>query len=803
MSVLVVKIHSPLNLDINVKAVLAYVPGKALDYYLAGQIPQDTPGVEWAVCKNGQAVTVPYLTVPIVDGDKIAICPKQGATVAGAVASLVAESLFLVGTTAFTVAFEVAYFASLVVVGYGMAALASALGPKPPKANDARGEKRYGWGPLVQTQNEGVEIPLIFGTNKVAGHTINQFLKINPSDGNKETLYILNAVCDHEVDEITDVEISGQPHDYYKDCAVSTRLGTLNDTLIDGFGELTTQTEVNRGVSKGSPVIAQTQGACQKIEVVLSAPRGMFRMRKSGKLANVTVQYSIHYRAFGGSSWTEHVSSQAWTEKSQSATKKVVTIDALPLDTYEIRVTRESDDTNSPRIMDEIKFAFIQEILTEGLTYPGLAKYAVAVLATDQLSGGMPTLNCIVKRNSVQVYDVDAGAWVTRSATNPAWICYTLLIFHGIPLGRIVWQDFKDWADFCDQDICDGEKRISVNVVLSGGSAWDQLQKVANMGRASVIRRNTKYGVFVDKEDGLVSHLFTMGNIIEGTFAIQYLPKKDRAEAVEIEYTDIDRDHTRQVVTVFSDSYISEDKDKTKSKATVSIEAAITQAQAVREGIFRINSNKYLVRIVSFDAYIDAFAAVVGDVFEFAHESVNYRATDIGGVIVAAGNDDGSGAPYVTLDRPVSLSSTDVYKIKVRLGDDTTVEKTVDNTKINDWSIDHVTLPLTQPWANVPTNNDIYAFGRADTYLKRYRIISADRKDDQTRTIVGLEYVEQIYTDNDDVIIEEPEWKITYPEALQVEVNEILVYAQDGGYASNLNLAWHRGRSAKPVSWAI
>ncbi|WP_035242143.1 phage tail protein [Desulfobacter vibrioformis] len=438
------------------------------------------------------------------------------------------------------------------------------------------------------------------------------------------------------------------------------------------------------------------------------------------------------------------------------------------------------------------------------MVYPGLAKYAIKVLATDQLAGSVPATNCLATLDTVQVFN--NSTWVAKSAKNPAWICYDLLVQHKIPVGRILYDEFLEWAEFCDTNVAASgepeEKRIEINIVVQGGNVWEQIQKIAAMGRAVIIRRNTKYGVFIDRQDDTVSHLFTMGNIVEQTFSMQYLPQKDRATAVEIEYTDPDRDYTRQIVTVFSDTYIN-DSSTQQQKATVSFEASFSQAQAVREGVYRINSNRYLVRVVTFDAFIDSFACVVGDIFEFQHESVNYLKSDIGGVIKDAGNGVNGENPYVTLDKPVQLESGYVYKIKVRLSDDTLVEKTIDTDSISDFSQPFQTLPLTLSWTSVPSNDDIYAFGRASTYLKKYRITSVSKKDELTRTIIGLEYIEEIYTDNDGFVIEEQVWENRKQEATQVKADEFLVYSADGGYTSNVNVTWHRAYSLVSNTWAI
>jgi len=822
MSVLLTKIASPLNFEISVKVDQEYMPGEKLDYYINGQIPADFPGVTWVVSKNGLIVKDLYPHVIVKDGDKIAICPRQEGSLAAIVAGYVAGAMVagtgafvtVAGATAFglgvALVYGATYLATLFVVGIGMSMLASALGGDPSAGGDHDISSTYGWGVLEQTSNEGVYIPRYYGANKVAGHTISQFIKISGNENDEETLYALNALCDHELDSISNILINENPAEYYKDCTTYTRLGTVNDALIEGFDELVTQNDIGSEITQENELIYQTKGQCEKIDLILSAPSGMYYTNKKGRLDSKKATYTIKYRITRSpgeeNNWNFFVTDQEWAGKTTSGIKKTIVIDGLPLNNYDISIVRTNAPVTSFKGRSDIYLASVQEILKEELTYPGLAKYAFKVLATDQLSSGTPTFTCIATLATVQVYDTNNSAWMAKSAKNPAWICYDLLVQHKIPIYRILYDEFFEWAEFCDTNIADDgedeEKRIEINTVIQGGNVWDQVQKIAQMGRAVIIRRNTKYGVFIDKQDDATSHLFTMGNIVEGTFSMQYLPQKDRATAVEIEYTDSDRDYTRQIVTVFSNDYIN-DPTTQQQKATISFKANFSQAQAVREGVYRLNSNRYLVRVVTFDAFLDSFACVVGDIFEFQHEAVNYLTSDIGGVLKDAGNGDNNENPYVTLDQAVQLEAGYVYKIKVRLLDDTLVEKTIDTDKINDFSAPMQTLPVTLVWTFAPSNNDVYAFGRASTYLKKYRITSITKKDELTRAIIGIEYIENIYTGNDGYVIEEQPWENRKQEATQVMADEFLIYSADGGYISNINVTWHRAYSLISNSWAI
>lgn len=811
MSITVTSIQNPFEPEINIKNIYESEEDKTLNYYLK-HINLEVEDINFTIGLNGYPVDIDDINSTIVpDDSKIAVCAKIEATaVAGFVFSYIAP-LVGAGVISAGVGLTIigaAYIATTFAIGYGLSALASALGPDPPSmasltdtGSSIAVQSTYGWGDLQQTTGEGNNVPLLFGTNRIPGQEINKFVTI---DGDKEVLNIFLGLCDHEVDSISDVYINGQPSVFFKGVDIHVRLGTNSDAIIEGFDETVTQSDIGSKLNISSAVLQQTSGtSVQKLIISIVAPNGLYYSNTSGGIDSRTATFDVDYRAVGAGSWIPF-SSEVMSGATNKTQRKEIIIDSLSPDQYEVRITRTNAAESSLRGNSEIYFSFLQEIVKEAFIYPGLAKYAIKVLATDQLSGSSPRFSCLTSRNTVQVfdYDLETPIFVSKRATNPAWICYSLLVtYAGIDKDRLVWEDFSTWADYCDEDI-DGEYRFDANVIIYTGNFWGEIQKIARLGRASVLRRGTRYGVFVDKYEGVtptISHLFSMGNILDGSFKLQYLSKKDRANAVDIEYTDKDKEYTRQTLAVYSDDYLASDTEQ--QRVTVSIEASISQEEAVREGIFRINSNMFLNRTINFDVFVDSFAAVVGDLFYFQHIIPDYS-LGLGGRIIDAGNDDGGGNPYVQMDQEFTLESGKTYSILVRLRDNSIIEKIADNAPgITD------TLTLTTPWSTVPTINGSekppFSFGDVDVYKKIYRLIGATRKDDFIRTITGIEYIEEVYQYNDDYVVIEADFTPRKPTAIHVTLHEFLSYRNDGSYKSNINVSWTRAYSQDGANWTI
>lgn len=847
----ITKILDPFLPASNIIEVEEYDSNKKLYHYLT-DIPLDRSlcanevdkEMTFVVAVNGSIIKYDKpqdLYIDIEDDSYISVCVSVGAdmgatAIAALVTGITAGEALLTASAMAGMAYYAVYAISYVAITYGASVLLGMLVPDEPDYDNTT-DPTYSWGDLAQTNQEGLVIPYVYGTSKMSGNVINQYVDVDEDDN--EILYVMMGLCDHEVDSITDIRINDQASTYYEDTTTEVRLGTANDALIDGFDEIATQTDVGSLLTANTVNTKTTDGDCEKIIVRVSAPNGIFYYDSEGKPSTILAVHKVAYKDVSGADYITHSvvvcgptsiisaginttnfvgdtveadnsfgykyifdSGQTETERQQFITDNTdffdssdradlgetssksykTTIDNLTLSQYNIQVTRINKEWEGSKENSDIYFNSFQERVKQSLIYPGLAKYSVIALATDQISGGMPSFTCTVANSTVSVYNQDTLANEDKDATNPAWIVYDLLVNKaGVDDSEIIWEEFDYWATWCE----DNDMLIGGIVFATESNFWAELQRVAVLGRGAIIRRGIKYGVFIDRSDTTISHLFTSsGNIVKDSLNITWLPKADIANAIEIEYTDPDRDYTRQVVSIISEDYLTSD-DTNSAKMSIKFDAAVSEDYVKSEGIFRMNCNKWLTKTISFDAYTDSFACTVGDLFYFQHDLPNY-ADGYSGRLIESGNDNGSGSPYITLDKKVSLDNTQVNMILIRLGDGTFVEKTLtvdDTEEYNTFVVDSV-------FSTVPSKYDLYSIGPLESIKKTYRLISIDRKDDFVRSLVGLEYIDAIYTDRSGTIIDVPYWEKVTQEALNVQLNEILAFNKDGSYRSNLNVSW-------------
>ena len=789
-------LFDPMRPEKREQYLVEYDPGKPLSFYLAPLLQSE--GLVAAV--NGNVIRGPWDETIVQPGDKIAVSANHHGALVGAIAFYIAQAAtyYSMSTTLFMMAYYAAYVVAYAAIMYSVSYLVNALASTgttdKSSGTDSERSPSYSWGGLQPTYSEGVPIPIIIGTNKVSGHVLNQYTEV--SDDNKEYLNMVLAVGYGEIDSITDIKLNDRDASDFEGVVTYTCMGDNTGTVFPNFNHIYTHHSYNTKESGTGTQITTDGNSVEKIELDVTCPFGCYYSNDAGSLSKRTATFNVYYRIAGETEWILDNSYEI-SGKTTDAIRKKITVDSLSPEQYDIYIVRTNAEETSYRGNNDLYVVAMREIIKAELAYPGIAKYAFRALATDQLSGAAPTPTCIVTKASASIYDNDLETWDAKAITNVAWATWYILNHFGhYAPSSLDWDAWSDWATFCDTDVGSGEKQAIVNTIIdTEGTLWEKAQMIAALGRGRLYRKGSTISVFVDKAESIVSHLFTFGNIVEDSFILQYLPVSERANCIEVTYTDPDRGNDRKIVQVKSSEY--EDSTSLPRKTSISYTATLPRAQVIRDAAYKLNSNKWLIRAVEFGVYIDAFAVVLGDLFYFQHDIANY-ATGVGGRIVTAENNGGVG--YVTLDREVTLAVGSTYAVVVRLSNDTIVEKVIDDYADPD---DHTTFALTSAWATVPSQYDPYAFGVSASYKKTYRVTNVSRQDDRVMTITGLEYIEDIYDEQTNYVIEEPTWEAKTQEAFGVWLNEYLAYANDGSYVSNINVSWHPAYSTEPTKWEV
>jgi len=782
----VVFIENPLIATNNIKKRYSFKEEESLFYYL-NHISKDKKklSTDFVVAVNGFKVDINDYKPQ--DQDIISITPKVEGLVSGFLASYVVSFLSLSGVATY-LTYGAVYLGSMFAIGYGASKLLSVLSPPLDNKTPEIDDQNYGWGDVQNSIVEGNPIPILFGTNKVYGQVLNYYTK---NDNDDQYLYMLIGICDHEVNAIDTITINGKDYTDYENAEVYTGLGTANDAVIPGFGDSIVQDAVNTNLDVNVPVSITTTGdMVEEIDVMLTAPEGLYYFDHHGDKQDVYTNVKIEYKKASDTTYTLFGNFEV-RGNTTTVAQRTYTIASLPPDQYDVQVTRTDvfrrdwenhEIEGSTTAGDVLEFAAIHEIVKGDLIFPGLAKFGVKLKANEQLNNSMPTLACYAHRDTVPIFD---GTDTTdQRADSPAWIClYILQTLANIPFERINYDDFQEWADYCDETV-DSDVRFRVNIIIGEGNFWDNLQKIAFLGDASIINRVSQYGVFIDKPGSLVSHVFSMGNIVADSYKMQYLDTENAANCIEIDYNDVNKDQERQSVAVYTDGYLTGVKDI--QPATLSLSAAISRDEAIRHGILSLNNNLLLKRVITFDAYIDSFACIVKDLIYFQHIATD-EGTRIGGRIIDAGNDDGSGNPFVTFDQKIPVVAGTTYGFLIRQKDDSIIEKILAPVSSGEFD----TFTIQSSWVTVPDVTEKPPFIFGVEYKKIYRITSITRQDDFTRTITAIEYNPLIYSNNQNIVIPDYVAPVVPYQISSISCKEILILGKDlNTYQSLVNVSW-------------
>lgn len=601
----------------------------------------------------------------------------------------------------------------------------------------------YSWGGVQTMEGQNNPIALTYGKVKSGGQTIGKFVSIN---GDDEYLNWLVA-CGEGPLSITDIKLNNNNISTYSGTEYTIRTGENDQSIIPYFNDTYFTASLSYHMtSVGTWYSNMAQGtATQRLIFKIELPNGLYHVLDDGKFSNNTVNIELQYRVKNGPYWI-NIGSYSITGNSKKAIRKEFMTNILTPNEYEGRCRVVSIDKTDPaRDAHEIYWTAITSVVPDDFTYPCTALIGIKAKATDQING-TPTLTFMKERTSVWVWN--GNSYVEKPANNPAWACYDLLHqarrLKNIKTGKyefevrgaakevMRYEDFASWANFC------ANKKLYVNIEINSSGEVLEIanSKIAPIGRGLVVRFGTRYGCIFDHVQAPVQ-MFGMGNIVEGTFSEEFLKVADRANCVEITFTNKDAAYERDVLTIYGDTF---DTDGYAKTAQMTFDGIVDYTQAYREGMYQLYSNKYLLRTVSFEADIDSIACTVGDVVLVSHDVPKWA--NSGRIEVINGT---------TWTLPVELEdTTSAYHIQWRTVNDTLYVRNCEIVSSADgWTT--VTVQGTIPADDPPQVGDVFDLALANIDSKPFVIKSITRAQDFRRRISCIEYNENVYNETYDI----------------------------------------------------
>lgn len=787
-----------------------YVPGRTVYEYIQPYIM----GLDEYVVSIGGNVVENATEQPVNPDDWLAVCPvvgKSGRDWFRAIASIALS--FAVGGLAKTWGGKFWGHMAAGAVGAIGGSLINHWFP-PAKADRKTSETEtnpsYNWNNSPPMVDQGNALAVTYGTMRTAGQILAQHVS---SDSDNQYLNILLCGGEGPIDSISDIRINDNPISYYKGVGAEIRLGTNDQTAVFNFNDSYVDQALAYELNLDNTwAMQQTEGsAVEGLEITLELPYGLYYAQDDGGLGEASVTLQAQYRKVGTTVWSSFVNG-ADTNLVIKATKnttffRTYRVDHLPTAKYEVRVQCVAKSGTTNRYSTRVYWTQLSSIMYDDFARPGKVLVGIKALATNQLSGGMPSITWLQTKEKVWVWNADNGEYQQKPATNPAWAAYDMIhrcrqvknihsgklefVIQGTPAERAVYRDFVGWAEFCDS------RSLTFNYIFTtADDLWTALQKPEGVGRGKVIMRGTRYGCVFDAP-GQPVQLFTVGNILTDKFKETFVSLKDRANAIEITFANKDKAYQKEIITVYADNY---DRTTEPNITQIILDGVTTVEQAYREGKYRLRLNQYLQRTVEHSADIDAIACQISDVVLLAHDVPQWGYS---GRLLAAT------ASTLQLDREVTLEPGKSYAVAVQITNPAattpqTVQKivTVGVQGVSE-EISTDTVILTGSLSTVPQRWDLYSFGETNKVVKPFRVLSISRDQDLRRKISCIEYVEAVYTEATDI----PEMNYselsTKTEIRNVSVAEETYRQKDGTMLSNLNVAWTIPRNAPFRSYKV
>ncbi|RKM36262.1 DUF1983 domain-containing protein [Moraxella catarrhalis] len=521
---------------------------------------------------------------------------------------------------------------------------------------------------------------------------------------------------------------------------VDFRAGTNDQTYIDGFADVASETAVNVELKHGTPWVKSFNNLdldALRVRIKWGALRQ--QNRDNGDVVGVKIDYAIDVKTDNGG-WVEALNTSI-NAKTSNAYERSHRIDLPKAQTgWAVRVRRITPNSTSELVSDTMYISAITEVIDLKLRYPNTALLGLRYDAEQFSNVAKMAARCrglIIKVPTnynpiTRTYDgLWDGEFKMAYTNNPAWVYYDLCTAERYGLGgRLTEYMIDKWslyrlAQYCDHMVDDGmggqEPRFTVNVYIqSAEGAFELLSKLAGVFRAISYWDGTSIVLDADiPQDSIYS--FSRANVIDGIFEYTGTRARDRHTVAKVAW-DNPANHFKTEY-----EYVRDEKAIAKFGVRVAdIQAwgCTSKGQAQRAGLWALKSEQLETRMVTFKVGLDGYIPAPAKVIEISDELFAGRAT--GGRVLGI-NDKKT---IITLDRAITAKAGDTLVIN---GDDGTSQR----RQISAAGGDNVTV--TKPFSDISEQN-VWVLDSQDLATMKFRVLSVTADDNHQFTITAVQY---------------------------------------------------------------
>jgi predicted phage tail protein len=602
------------------------------------------------------------------------------------------------------------------VVAAGSLLVGSIFAPPKPTASSGDTSTSYGVDGAKNTSLEGIPVAVNYGDFRLAGNILGLFTE-NVADDNQILYMLLSAgegpIASISDIHINDNPLE----DYGTDVEIETRLGGSLQATIPWFNKVVVPQAKNAKLDTDWTYHTTTTPVDMLRLDFAAPSGLFKADTKSGKTNSYTVPLQAQYRpADGVSDWIEFVSddvmsysqarsrneggktvwrndsgdqitddatlsylndnsanniitsfgvnmtvrvpaysgSMSMTASKRSAVRRSFTSTKLENKKYEVRVRRTTEDSTEDVIVDDVYLTDVNEIVVQAMSYPNTALLALKIKLGTKISGA-PAVTFmhggrLIKVYGAQTYGAEPG-WYTAASKNPAWVVWDMLTHPryggAMSTSRLDFPAFQEWAAYCDEQGYEWNGPIDSEM-----NVWDATQLVLRVGHSQLVNVGTRYTIVTEKPGDPVM-MFSVANMIEGSYKETWLGTQDRANEIDVSFFDKDDKYKQRTLKVYDPAALTAGAKQRTSAITL---YGVTDYEtAYKEAQFQLNLNRYILRTAEFSAPLEAVACSVGDLIYVQHDMTEWA---VGGRFAS-----GSTSSVAQLDRPIKMEAGKQYKL--------------------------------------------------------------------------------------------------------------------------------------------
>jgi len=396
------------------------------------------------------------------------------------------------------------------------------------------------------------------------------------------------------------------------------------DTFTVTAASLTTSGNVNiRAVIGGINgfVAASSSAIAHQIGIDFVMPRGLFDTSGS-ILTDLSLTLAIEARQIDGNgvpigSWIT-LGTEVFSDRTLTPIRKSVRYTLATPGRYAVRISRTDTKSISTTSGHEVLWAGMRSYLREPQNFGEVTLLAMRMRATNNLSLQASRRIKVLATRKIPVWN--GSTWSTPVAsTSIAWAIADAA--RNAAYGAGLADARIDLAALLALDAVWLARGDTFNGRFdNAGSFWDAVTRIAACGRAQVFLQGGILRAVRDGAATLPVALYSMRNMIKGSFTIDYLqPTENTADAVDLSYFDATTWMPQRARAALPGS--------TSAKPIKVERLGITSAaQAMREGMYLAACNRYRRRIAKFSTEMEGFIPSIGDLIAVQHDMPGWGA---------------------------------------------------------------------------------------------------------------------------------------------------------------------------------